>query len=126
TSFSHFYSRPSFSFASVSVYDTVAGCFATRYAIPRVDVLGAIPLFGMNKKEFCDSGTVVFKDFTTKNEPIASTVWDFGDGTTSGVQNPTHVFTQPGTYIVNLNVTTQSNCSSTYSDTVLIYRTPQP
>ena len=80
----------------------------------------------MDKREFCDSGPVVFKDFTTKNEPIISTVWDFGDGTTSSVQDPTHTFTQPGTYIVAFNVTTQSNCSSSYSDTVFVYRTPQP
>ncbi|MFI5132211.1 MAG: PKD domain-containing protein, partial [Chitinophagales bacterium] len=71
-------------------------------------------------------GTVVFKDFTTKNEPIISTVWDFGDGSTSGVQNPTHTFTQPGTYVVTLNITTQTNCSSSYQDTVFVYRTPDP
>ncbi len=27
--------------------------------------------------------------------------WDFGDGNTSTLQNPTHVFTTPGTYVVN-------------------------
>jgi gliding motility-associated-like protein len=126
TSLSHFYSRPSFNYASVSVYDTISGCATTIYANPRIDILGAIPLFGMDKSKFCDSGPVVFKDFTTKNEPIISTVWDFGDGNTSGVQNPAHTFTQPGTYIVTLNVTTQSDCSSSYSDTVFVYRTPQP
>jgi gliding motility-associated-like protein len=126
TSLSHFYPRPSFNFASVTVYDTISGCAVTVYNNPRIDVLGAIPLFGMDKTQFCDSGTVVFKDFTTKNEPIISTVWDFGDGNTSGVQNPTHTFTQPGTYIATLNVTTQSNCSSSYKDTVFVYRTPRP
>jgi gliding motility-associated-like protein len=80
----------------------------------------------MDRKEFCDPGPVVFQDFTTKNEPIISTVWDFGDGTTSGVQSPTHFFSQPGTYIVTLNITTQSDCSSSYSDTVLVYQTPEP
>src|SRR5258706_1042831 len=80
----------------------------------------------MDRKEFCDNGPVVFTDFTTKNEPIISTVWDFGDGSTSGVQNPTHNFTHAGTYIDRLNITTQSNCSSSFSDTVLVYRTPAP
>ncbi len=126
TTLSHFYSRPSFSLPAVVIYDTISGCVIGKYGTQQINVLGAIPLFGMNKSEFCDSDSVIFKDFTTKNEPIISRVWDFGDGSTSGVQNPTHNFTQPGTYIVTLNITTQSNCSSSYQDTVFVYRTPQP
>jgi len=32
-------------------------------------------------------------------------IWDFGDGTTSSEQNPTHVYTSVGTYTVKLSVT---------------------
>jgi len=126
TSISHFYSRPSLSTPYIIVMDTVSGCQGAVSPGPRIDVLGAVPLFGMNKTEFCDTGSVLFTNYTTKNEPIISTVWDFGDGTTSNAQNPTHTFTQPGTYVVALNATTQSNCSSIYRDTVLVYRTPLP
>lgn len=126
TTLSHFYSRPSFSYPYVTVYDTMSGCLVNVLPGPRIDILGAIPLFGMNQTKFCDTGTVFFTDYTVKNEPIVSTVWDFGDGTTSSAQNPTHTFTQPGTYLVALNVTTQSNCSSQYIDTIFVYRTPQP
>lgn len=126
TSFSHFYSRPSFNTPVLVIFDSISGCQTSISGTPRINVIGAIPLFGMNKKEVCDTGTVVFRNFTTKNEPIISTVWNFGDGNTSGVQNPTHNYSQPGTYIVRLDVTTQSNCSSSYSDTVLVYRTPAP
>jgi gliding motility-associated-like protein len=126
TSFTHFYSRPSLNITQIVVYDTISGCAVSKYGNIPINVLGAVPLFGMDKTKFCDSGPVVFKDFTTKNEPIISTLWDFGDGNTSGVQNPTHTFDQPGMYIVTLNITTQSNCSSSFSDTVFVYRTPQP
>ncbi len=34
-----------------------------------------------------------------------SWAWDFGDGTTSGQQNPTHTYTQPGVYTVSLQTT---------------------
>jgi glucose/arabinose dehydrogenase len=37
------------------------------------------------------------------DDPI-SFLWDFGDGTTSTAANPTHVFTQNGTYLVELTV----------------------
>lgn len=126
TTLSHFYSRPSFSMPFIVVFDTISGCSVPLAPGPRIEVLGAVPLFGIDKTEFCDTGTVVFTNFTTKNEPIVSTLWDFGDGNTSNAQNPVHRFTQPGMYIVTLNITTQSNCSSFYSDTVFVYRTPVP
>src|SRR5206468_949468 len=35
---------------------------------------------------------------------IASRLWQFGDGTTSSLQNPTHVFSNAGQYTVQLSV----------------------
>ncbi len=40
--------------------------------------------------------------------------------------NQSHTFTQPGTYIVTLSVTTLNNCSNSFSDTIRVYRTPAP
>jgi gliding motility-associated-like protein len=126
TTLSHFYSRPSFSLPRIVIYDTISGCEVAINGRNRINVLGAIPLFGKDKKEFCDQGLVTFRNFTTKNEPIISTVWDFGDGTTSNAEHPSHNFTAPGLYTVTLNVTTQSNCSRSFSDTIRVYRTPAP
>ncbi|MGZ8558430.1 MAG: PKD domain-containing protein [Chitinophagaceae bacterium] len=124
TKLSHFYSRPSFNTPGIVIIDTISGCLIPLNGNTRIDILGAIPLFGKDKKEFCDQGKVTFKNFTTKNEPITSTLWDFGDGATSTANEPSHTFTQPGIYIVKLTVTTQSNCSRTFSDTIRVYRTP--
>ncbi len=126
TTLSHFYSRPSFNFPYLLIFDSISGCSAVTTPGIYINVMGAIPLFGMNNTSFCDTGTVIFKDYTTKNEPLISTIWDFGDGNTSGLQDPTHRYAQPGTYIVTLATTTQSNCRSTYTDTVFVYRTPGP
>ncbi|HAS46593.1 MAG TPA: hypothetical protein DCS93_39285 [Microscillaceae bacterium] len=35
---------------------------------------------------------------------IDSWAWDFGDGNTSTLQNPSHIYTNPGTYLVTLTV----------------------
>jgi len=126
TTLSHFYSRPSFNLPRIVIYDTISGCEVSVNGRTRINVMGAIPLFGKDKKQFCDQGVVTFKNFTTKNEPIISTVWDFGDGGTSNANNPSHNFTAPGLYVVTLNVTTQSNCTSSFSDSILVYRTPAP
>jgi PKD repeat protein len=47
--------------------------------------------------------TVGFTDQSTG--PITSWSWDFGDGSTSTVQNPYHVYAEPGNYSVTLTVT---------------------
>lgn len=47
--------------------------------------------------------------------------WDFGDGTTSTQQNPTHTYNGNGTYTVCLTVSDSANqCSSTYCDSVSV------
>jgi PKD repeat protein len=41
-----------------------------------------------------------------QSAPITAWHWDFGDGSTSTEQDPSHVYTDPGTYTVSLTVTT--------------------
>ena len=50
---------------------------------------------------------VQFSDTTQPSQGamIEQWNWNFGDGTTSLEQNPSHVFTQPGTFTVELTVT---------------------
>jgi hypothetical protein len=40
--------------------------------------------------------------------------WDFGDGTTSNKQNPTHIYQQKGSYLVSFTVTDGAGRSDTY------------
>ncbi|HEX7846198.1 MAG TPA: PKD domain-containing protein, partial [Chitinophagaceae bacterium] len=123
TTLTHTYSSPGVYTPYIIVSDKF-GCDAVHYG-ENIHVYGAIPLFGTNKKEFCDQGEVFFMNYTLNNDPIISTVWDFGDGNTSGAQEPSHVFTGAGTYIVRLTVTTQNQCTSSYTDTIRLYPTPQ-
>lgn len=47
--------------------------------------------------------------------------WDFGDGSTSDQEDPTHVYTSPGRYEVNLKVEDGDGNESMASATVLAY-----
>ncbi|HXH20090.1 MAG TPA: PKD domain-containing protein, partial [Chitinophagales bacterium] len=47
--------------------------------------------------------TIFFTDISTGNN-IISWHWDFGDGSTSNQQNPSHNFPHPGTYVVCLTI----------------------
>jgi len=52
--------------------------------------------------------------FAINPQPGVSYLWDFDDGTTSTLSNPTHVFTEPGTYVVSLLVNDGTPCSTIY------------
>lgn len=46
--------------------------------------------------------------------------WDFGDGITDTAGNPSHIYAQPGTYNVTLNVTDFIPCTATSSQQVRV------
>ena len=97
--------------------------------------------FTVNSSSICLGDVVSFTDFS--NNIPNSWNWNFGDGVTSTDQNPTHIYTSPGTYSVSLvvsnsvgndsyqynyiyvhaipNVTLSSNLSN---DTVCLYGDP--
>ncbi|MBN1618225.1 PKD domain-containing protein, partial [Candidatus Dojkabacteria bacterium] len=63
--------------------------------------------------------TVTFSDASSSDEGIISWSWDFGDGTTSTVQNPTHNF-HVGTYTVSLTVGESDGDNDTETKTAYI------
>ncbi|MDD1720185.1 MAG: PKD domain-containing protein [Methanoregulaceae archaeon] len=63
--------------------------------------------------------TVHFTDLST--ESPTTWAWDFGDGTTSNVKNPVHVYDDPGSYTVKLTVSNSAGSSSvTKTDYVVV------
>ncbi|MEW6073617.1 MAG: PKD domain-containing protein [Planctomycetota bacterium] len=64
---------------------------------PSVAWFGASPLAGNAPLSVSFADASVGVDLDTWS-------WDFGDGGTSALQNPTHVFASPGTYTVRLEV----------------------
>ena len=63
-------------------------------------------------------GTVI--TFTSTSVGAFAYLWDFGDGTTSVLRDPTHTYFTPGTYTVTLKTTGPNGCSSTQSQQVII------
>jgi gliding motility-associated-like protein len=122
----HLYPSPGNYSPYITIYDP-SGCEAALSGGKVVNVFGAIPLFGKDKKEFCDNGEVFFTDFTLTNDPIVSRNWDFGDSSPASTDlNTSHRYNAPGTYITRLTVVTEYPCESYYQDTVRVYRTPSP
>ena len=73
---------------------------------------------------FCSKQILYFTNLSSPNNGagINSYQWDFGDLTpTSTVFSPTHIYNQPGSYIVTLIVTNSCGCSSQKSIKIDIY-----
>ena len=67
------------------------------------------------------SKTVQFTDISTSNlGSVQSWAWNFGDGTTSSLQNPTHTYSANGTYNVTLVITDISGCSNTFTKALVV------
>ncbi|MBA2349282.1 MAG: PKD domain-containing protein, partial [Solirubrobacterales bacterium] len=80
----------------------------------------AIPTAGFNFTggNQCAGSTVSFNDISSGT--IASWNWDFGDGSVSTIQNPSHVYAATGTFTVCLVVETTSGCSDTICQNVTV------
>jgi gliding motility-associated-like protein len=101
-------------------------------------VLGSVPIFSVNKKDMCDTGTVYFQGIVISNDGQSTLTWDFADGTPPistptplGTPNDpfltqTHFYDQPGLRLATLKVTTNSGCNESYTDTIHIWQTPHP
>lgn len=75
----------------------------------------------------CYGDSTVFVDLTDGlSYPATGWLWDFGDGTTDTVQNPVHLYTQPGIYNVQMIVTNTFNCSDSISRNVTVHHLPEP
>ncbi len=72
----------------------------------------------------CQSDTLLFTD-KSSGAIIKTWAWDFGDGTTSSVQNPTHNYAKSGDFIATLLVTNSNGCTSALdSQKIHIYAKP--
>ncbi|WP_424963353.1 PKD domain-containing protein [Ekhidna sp.] len=98
------------------------GC--EQYATEDIEVLTApSPDFSINLG--CQGEVTAFTDETVSSgNPIVSWLWTL-DGINYGTQDINHVFENPGSYDVTLEVTGQNFCSETITQTVDIIELPQ-
>jgi gliding motility-associated-like protein len=70
--------------------------------------------FSISASKGCTGQQICFTDLSTPGSAaIVSWSWDFGDGSTSSLQNPCHTYSAPGVYTVVLVVVDANGCQHT-------------
>ena len=115
---------PTHTYSLAGAYDvslattTNFGCRATK--IKTIQIAGSpIPDFTLSAS--CLSKPTLFTDASGANNK--SWLWKIG-GTSFAIQNPTHVFSAPGNFNVELIVTGKNECISVISKPIIIHVPP--
>jgi len=108
---SHNYTQPGGYNVSLQITDG-HGCHSTFTQNGAV-VASSVPTVAFSA-DFTSNCTAPFTvNFTNQSSGMGTLtyLWNFGDGGTSTAQNPSHTYTQTGSYSVSLQVTNQYGCS---------------
>jgi len=91
-------------------------------SIAKEVIVKAVPTAFFETSTACINVPYQFTDLSTAPEglEIVSWNWDFGDGNTSDLQNPSFAFAQAGINPVQLQVATGNNCTSTFNENIEI------
>lgn len=98
-----------------SVADNARSINLTRLPVSqwRTAVVGSPPSAVFSYS--CDLLNCNFIDESTSNNPLISYSWNFGDGTTSDLKDPTHLYQNEGDYTVSLTVQDDTGALSVFS-----------
>lgn len=99
---------------TVSLYvEDQNGCSDSIVKPAFIDLTGPVADFLPDSADACPGQTISFTDASLPDTTIIAWLWNFGDGTTSNVQNPAHAYANPGIYTVSLTITNILGCSHT-------------
>ncbi|EHQ24346.1 PKD domain-containing protein [Mucilaginibacter paludis] len=101
---------------------TIGGCSKGQQVINYTFTVIPVPAVNFTAKPEKCHNIIDFTDQTSSNtvNNIASRFWDFGDGKTSALQNPVHIYADSGIYIVKLTTAFTTGCQDYKLDTLHI------
>jgi hypothetical protein len=87
-----------------------------RQEITVVDSCDTMPCMAHADYFVTGANPFIFTDLSSGSGPVTAWFWDFGDGTTSNLQNPVHTYAIGGLYNVCLSVIVQDDDGTTCCD----------
>jgi PKD repeat protein len=107
---------------SVTLSASIPGCTTDSTKI--IEVVEG-PSVAYSHEGICETDEFIFNNLTT-GENISGYLWDFGDGYTSTLQNPTHFYNLGGTFNVSLSAFNMEGCNNFWNQDITVGRLPVP
>ena len=117
----HIYANPGTYTVSLTA-TSIEGC---SHTVSNVVTVNPLPVANFASGTACQGSSLAFSNSSTVSSGIITTyAWNFGDGATSSLQNPAHLYSGSGNFNVNLTVTTAGGCSANITHPVSINPLP--
>ncbi|GEM_PF-3533572 len=107
---------------TVTLSATIPGC--TSDETNMIDVVEG-PAVSYSHEGNCENDDYTFENLTT-GQNITGYSWDFGDGYTSDLSEPSHLYTSGGTYHVSLTASNSDGCNNVFTQDVVVGHLPVP
>ncbi len=118
-------STPGVTYYWVSQRSLFGGCEGPRKKMSVTVSEPPVISFSINAQSQCQAGNnFVFTSNITNALPNATFRWTLGDGDTASSLLCSHVYSNPGSYLVNLRAVNPPGCSRTLGQTVTVIQKP--
>jgi PKD repeat protein len=118
---------PSKSFSNSGVYSVnltaISGLGCSHQITKTVDIY-PVPQIAFGVTDDCQDKSFLFNNNSTVSQGSLSYLWDFNNGITSNLMNPSQSFASAGTYAITLTGTTNFGCQKSITQPVQVFPLP--
>ena len=93
------------------VVTNAAGCVNSVIKKDLIQIKSPVVSINNLPQKGCAPLAHTFTTNVNSVDPVIKYTWNFGDGTTSSLPSPTHIYTLPGAYTVSLSYSTSAGCT---------------
>ena len=91
-----------------------SGCISTLTKTSMIQInTGVLAQFTHDNPQTCKAPVNIDFQNQSTGTGVVNYQWDFGDGNSSGLLNPSHTYTSNGSYTIKLIVTNSNGCTDT-------------
>lgn len=118
---SHTYLAPG-NYSVTLIASSTGSCADT---VTNIITVFPLPIVKFKADTVCQGDSTSFFNLSYINTGnITGWHWDFGDGDTSSLKNPSHIYSAAGNYTVTLTATSSNGCAGSLSVPILVYPLP--
>jgi PKD repeat protein len=102
----------------------INGCLVYDTIIVTISGIAPNALFSAGSSCQLSALSFVNQSVGSVGDPVTNWSWDFGDGQSSSIENPSNIYLNEGVYPVQLNILSAGGCGASYSQNITVFKNP--